>query len=66
MRSNRLLRVDDNKLSTGLMQVDCQDFLSTSLIQLLQLAASQQISNCIKSDFTVLIQPDDPNRLDGT
>ena len=37
MRSHRLLQLDDNKstakLSTDLMQVDSQDFISTSLIQ---------------------------------
>ena len=37
------------KLSTGLMQVDSQDFLSTSLFQ--KFAASLQKSNCIQSDF---------------
>ena len=37
IRSHRLLRLDDNKvcckLSTGVIQVDCQEFLSTSLME---------------------------------
>ena len=43
-RSHRLLQLDDNKLSTGLMQVDCQDFLSTSLMQVASTASLQILS----------------------
>ena len=55
MRLHRLLRLDDYKLSTRLMQVDCQDFLSTNFMQVV--SASLQISSCIESDF---------HRLDAT
>ena len=40
MCSHCLLRLDDNKSLPGLMQVDCQDFLSTSLMQVVSITCS--------------------------
>ena len=58
MRSHRLLRLDDNKSAAScqqdLMQVDCQDFLSESLMQVVSTTYSKcakLISSCIHSDF---------------
>ena len=51
-----------------LMQANCQDFLSTSLMQVVSTYISilQHISNCIKSDFgTDLTQLDEANKLDA-
>ena len=45
------------------MQVDCQDFLSTSLMQVVPTTASLQISSCSKPDFHRL---EEANRLDAT
>ena len=52
MRSHRLLRLHDNKFSTGLTQVDCQDFLSTTLMQVVSATYSKsanimQVGSCL-------------------
>ena len=61
MRSHRLHRLDDNTSAASCQQAGCKLILNTfyprarcKLFQ--QLAASLQISSCIKSDF---------HRLDG-
>ena len=81
MRSHRLPRFDDIEsaadLSTGLMQVDCQDFLSTSLTHIVLTTCSKSANiNCsldvykyeVGSSliFTEMMQLDEVNRLDVT
>ena len=56
MPSHPLLRLDDdNKLSTGLIQVDCQDFLSTSLMQVVSTTSSKSANIKVASN---LVLPD--------
>ena len=51
MRSHRLLRLDDYKSAAscqfkkGLLQVDCQDFLSTSAMQVVSATCSKSANN---------------------
>ena len=63
MGSHRLFGLDDNKLSTGLMQVDSQDFFSALCKFFEQLAASLQISVASYLFFTDLMHLMKPTGL---
>ena len=62
MRLHRLLRLDDNKFAasceTGLMQVDCQDFICLDVVVVLPTSMQQVCKHQVASNliFTDLVQ----------